>query len=645
MRHFNTPYPFSAIVGQEKMKKALLLNAINPKIGGVLIKGEKGTAKSTAARALANLLPEIEVVEDCIFGCNPKEIHEMCSSCSEKHGDLKTIFRKMRVIELPVSSTEDRVVGTLDIEHAIKKGEKKFEPGILAQAHRNILYVDEVNLLADHIVDVLLDAAAMGVNIIEREGVSHSHPSSFILVGTMNPEEGELRPQLLDRFGLCAEIEGINEAQARVEIVRRRLEYEADSEGFARKWEKEDESIRDAIVQAKELLLTVKTSEEILNLIAQICIDMQVDGHRADIVMMKAASAIAAFHERTEVIEEDVKEAAELVLPHRMRKKPFSEQKMEKERLEQSIKKHKEQPQKQHENEHQHQKSKQISDASSETLFKEGEPFKVNQTAIKDSKRKDSKKREGSGRRSRTITGEGRYVKSNIPKGKVTDLAFDATLRAASPHQIKRKGELAVKLEKSDLREKVRERKIGNTLLFLVDASGSMGAQARMTAAKGAILSLLIDAYQKRDRVGLVAFKGNNAEVLLPPTSSVELARKYLQSLPTGGKTPLSQGLFKGCEVLSKEMEKNKNALPLLILISDGKANVSMGGGKPVDEAKQMAAMIKSAGIKSLVIDAEQSFIGLGLAQEISNELGAKYLKLEELRAQDIVSSIRDIGM
>ncbi len=646
MKHFNISYPFSAIVGQERMKKALLLNAINPKVGGVLIRGEKGTAKSTAARALANLLPEVEVVEDCVFGCNPHEQNEMCSSCLEKSGDLKTVFRKMRVIELPVSSTEDRVVGTLDIEHAIKKGEKKFEPGILAQAHRNILYVDEVNLLADHIVDVLLDAAAMGVNIIEREGVSHSHPSSFILVGTMNPEEGELRPQLLDRFGLCAEIEGINEAQARVEIVKLRLEYEADPEGFARKWEKEDGNIRDAIVQAKELLPKVKTSEEMLNLIAQICIDMQVDGHRADIAMMKTASAIAAFHERTEVIEEDVKEAAELVLPHRMRKKPFSEQKMEKERLEQSIKKHKEQPQKQHEKEHQHQNpEEQIPDASSETLFKEGEPFKINQTVIKDLKRKDSKRRDGSGRRSRTITEEGRYVRSSIPKGKVKDLAFDATFRAAAPYQMKRKGELAIKLEKSDLREKVRERKIGNTLLFVVDASGSMGAQARMTAAKGAVLSLLIDAYQKRDRVGLVAFKGNNAEVLLPPTSSVELARKYLQSLPTGGKTPLSQGLFKGCEVLSKEMEKNKNALPLLILISDGKANVSMGGGKPVDEAKQMAAMIKSAGIKSLVIDAEQSFIGLGLAREISHELGAKYLKLEELRAQDIVSSIRDIGM
>ncbi len=646
MKHFNISYPFSAIVGQEKMKKALLLNAINPRIGGVLIKGEKGTAKSTAVRALADILPEIEVIQDCVFGCNPDEQNEMCEQCLEKP-EPKIDVRKMKVIDLPIGSTEDRVVGTLDIEHAIKKGEKKFEPGILAQAHRNILYVDEVNLLDDNIVDVLLDAAAMGVNIIEREGVSYSHPSSFILVGTMNPEEGELRPQLLDRFGLCAQIEGINISEARVEIIKRRMDYEKDPEGFAKEWGKKDEEIRDWIVRAKGLLPAVKVEEGMLKLIAQICIDMAVDGHRADIAMMKTAATIAAYHQRNEVTEEDVKEAAELVLPHRMRRKPFSEQRMEQEKLEQSIQKHKEQKQKQHEHEHTQNQNpeQQVPDASSETLFEEGEPFKVNQTLIKTA-RKDSERRNGSGRRSKTITGEGRHVKSIIPAGKVKDLAFEATFSTAAPHQIKReRGELAIRIEKPDLREKVREKKIGNTLLFVVDASGSMGAQARMTAAKGAVLSLLIEAYQKRDKVGLVAFKGNRAEVLLPPTSSVELARKYLQSLPTGGKTPLSQGLVKGYEVLNKEKELNKNAIPLLILLSDGKANVSMGSGKPVEEAKQIASLIKASGIKSLVIDAEQSFIGLGFAQEISNELGARYMKLEEMRTQDIVDGIRDIGM
>jgi magnesium chelatase subunit D len=644
MKHFNRSYPFSAIVGQERMKKALLLNAINPRIGGVLIKGEKGTAKSTAVRALADLLPEIEVIQDCVFGCNPDEQNEMCEQCLEK-SEPEIEIRKMKVINLPIGSTEDRVVGTLDIEHAIKKGEKKFEPGILAGAHRNILYVDEVNLLDDHIVDVLLDAAAMGVNIIEREGVSYSHPSSFILVGTMNPEEGELRPQLLDRFGLCAEIEGINEAQARVEIVKRRMEYEKDPEGFANDWRNKETEIRNAIVMAKELLPSIKIEDEMLKLIAQICIDMAVDGHRADIAMMKTAATIAAFHERNEVTEEDVKEAAELVLPHRMRRKPFSEQKMEQEKLDQSMQKHKEQKQKEHKHEqtrNQNQKTEEVPDSSSETFFEAGEPFKLNQAVLKIDK-KDRLNRKGSGRRSKTITGEGRHVKSIIPSGKVKDLAFGATFRAAAPFQVKRKGELAINIETRDFREKVRERKIGNTLLFVVDASGSMGAQARMTAAKGAVLSLLVDAYQKRDRVGLVAFKGNKAEVLLPPTSSVELARKYLQSLPTGGKTPLAQGLVKGYEVLNKEKEFNKNIIPLLILLSDGKANVSMGSGNPVEEAKQIASVIKASGIKSLVIDSEQSFIGLGFAREISNELGAKYLKLDELRAQDIVDGIREI--
>jgi magnesium chelatase subunit D len=644
MKHFNRSYPFSAIVGQERMKKALLLNAINPRIGGVLIKGEKGTAKSTAVRALADLLPEIEVIQDCVFGCNPDEQNEMCEQCLEK-SEPEIEIRKMKVINLPIGSTEDRVVGTLDIEHAIKKGEKKFEPGILAGAHRNILYVDEVNLLDDHIVDVLLDAAAMGVNIIEREGVSYSHPSSFILVGTMNPEEGELRPQLLDRFGLCAEIEGINEAQARVEIVKRRMEYEKDPEGFANDWRNKETEIRNAIVMAKELLPSIKIEDEMLKLIAQICIDMAVDGHRADIAMMKTAATIAAFHERNEVTEKDVKEAAELVLPHRMRRKPFSEQKMEQEKLDQSMQKHKEQKQKEHKHEqtrNQNQKTEEVPDSSSETFFEAGEPFKLNQAVLKIDK-KDRLNRKGSGRRSKTITGEGRHVKSIIPSGKVKDLAFGATFRAAAPFQVKRKGELAINIETRDFREKVRERKIGNTLLFVVDASGSMGAQARMTAAKGAVLSLLVDAYQKRDRVGLVAFKGNKAEVLLPPTSSVELARKYLQSLPTGGKTPLAQGLVKGYEVLNKEKEFNKNIIPLLILLSDGKANVSMGSGNPVEEAKQIASVIKASGIKSLVIDSEQSFIGLGFAREISNELGAKYLKLDELRAQDIVDGIREI--
>ncbi|MCL6583860.1 MAG: ATP-binding protein [bacterium] len=331
-------YPFTAIVGQEKMKKDLLLNAVNPKLGGVLIRGEKGTAKSTAVRSLAQLLPEIEVVSDCPFSCPPDNKADMCSICLdrfERGEKLPAVKRRARVIDLPVSATEDRVVGTLNLEEAIKKGEKKFEPGILAEANRGILYVDEVNLLDDHIVDVLLDSAAMGVNTIEREGVSYSHPARFILVGTMNPEEGELRPQLLDRFGLCVNIEGILEPEARVEVIKRRVLYEDDPVSFTRAWEPKQQALRDQIKKAKEILDQVKVSEELLFLIARIAIEMNVDGHRADIIMMKAAKTLAALDGRSEVNSSDIQQAADLSLQHRMRRKPFQKIGLEDEKLSQ----------------------------------------------------------------------------------------------------------------------------------------------------------------------------------------------------------------------------------------------------------------------------------------------------------------------
>ncbi|KAF5424712.1 MAG: magnesium chelatase subunit D [Candidatus Methanocomedens sp.] len=647
------------------MKKTLILNAINPKIGGVLIRGEKGTAKSTAVRALAGLLPEIEVVEGCVFGCNPNNKNEMCEDCLKKlsYGELNTAVQKMRVVDLPVSTTEDRAVGTLDIEHAIKKGEKRFEPGVLAAAHRGILYVDEVNLLDDHIVDVLLDSAAMGVNTVEREGVSYSHPASFILVGTMNPEEGELRPQLLDRFGLCVDIEGIHEAPARVDVIKRRQGYENDPEKFASDWQESEIELCDRIVNAKDLHPQVQISDDMLELIAQICIDMHVDGHRADITMMKTATTIAAYHDRTAVTEEDVKEAAELVLSHRMRRKPFEEQTDYQDKLEESLNKQKEkQQEKEQEQEKQPEHSEhkeqpeqpgqteqnseddgdkeEVPDATSETTFETGETYQVKQL----SPEHDKINRKGSGRRTKTRTDSrsGRYVKSTIPHEKTSDIAFDATFRAAAPHQLNReKDGMAIAIRRPDIREKVREKKIGNTILFVVDASGSMGAQQRMTAAKGAILSLLIDAYQKRDRVGLIAFKGNSAEVILPPTSSVELARKYLQNLPTGGKTPLPHGLMKGYEVIQSELRRDPDAYPFFILISDGRANVCLHGESALEETLEIASHIKAEGIHSTVIDTEAGAIRFGFARQISDALGARHLKLEDLRSDSIVNAVK----
>lgn len=341
--HFRRIYPFSAIVGQDLMKTALILNAVNPGIGGVLIKGERGTAKSTAVRSLAALLPEHDVVPGCTFGCDPNLPSEMCEDCRTHIGDLPKIRKKMQVVELPVSATEDKVVGSLDISAAIKSGEKRFEPGILAQAHRNILYVDEVNLLNDHIVDVLLDAAAMGVNVIEREGVSYVHPSCFILVGTMNPEEGDLRPQLLDRFGLCVQIAGMSDPDVRMEVILRRMAYDADPAEFSAQWTCEEAKLTERICTAQKLLPSVVIPEAMLRMIVQICIDSGVDGHRADIVMMKTATTLAAYCGRYEVSEDDIRTAASLVLPHRMKKTPFSENSLDEKTINDSIEKSKEQ--------------------------------------------------------------------------------------------------------------------------------------------------------------------------------------------------------------------------------------------------------------------------------------------------------------
>jgi len=689
MEKLKINYPFTAIVGQEKMKKALVLNVINPFLGGVLIRGEKGTAKSTAVRALAELLPEREQVKGCVSGCDPLEVSLMCSSCMEKKNKnegFEVVLSKMRVIDLPVSATEDRVVGTLDIEHAIRKGEKRFEPGILAQANRNILYVDEVNLLDDHVVDVLLDSAAMGINTVEREGISYTHPARFILVGTMNPEEGDLRPQLLDRFGLVVNVTSEKNPVRRIEVIKRRLEFENDPASFSLKFENQQQELRERISKAKLMLNQVSYSDKILEIAAKISIAVGVDGHRADVSMIKTAMTIAALNLRENVTEGDMVEAAEYVLPHRMRRKPFEESAIEFSEIEKII--YDEQA---FESETDHRKDEFLNDKfdgaeqkdtveerqtegetanrkdgslnreiegnpeteqnandspfvnDEENIEEPGKIFDIKPLDIQVSGRK---KRKGSGRRSRTSTDalQGRYIRYAFPKGKIRDIAFDATLRAAAPYQsFRKRNETAVSIKNADLREKVREKQVGSTILFIVDASGSMGVRQRMKAVKGAILSLLNDAYQKRDKVGMIAFRKNSAQLLLGITRSVDLARKSLKDLPTGGKTPLASGLYSGYEVIKAAKIKDPDMVPLIVLVSDGRANVSLNGRNPFDEAISIANIIAAEGIKSLVLDTEKDFIKLGLASKIADAMGAEYFKLEESEEKEIELAVRNL--
>ena len=679
-------FPFTAIVGQTAMKRALILNAINTRIGGVLIRGKKGTAKSTAVRSLAALLPEVSVVRGCPYSCHPDNPQPICS-----HGkETSPVTRQVRIVDLPVGATEDRLVGSLDIEQAIRSGSRSFEPGLIAATHRGILYVDEVNLLNDHLVDVLLDAAAMGRNYVEREGISVSHAAEFILVGTMNPEEGDLRPQLLDRFGLAVEVDSAFTPEERREVVRRRIAYESDPFGFIDRWQEAEVEERERILLSRQRLDAVTVADDILELITDICAEYEVDGLRADIVMYKTASTIAAYEGRDHVVPEDVREAAEMALLHRQRRQPFQQPHLVTEQLDSMIDEFQNRPQDREPRDQDQSQSEEQDDGDPDSpdqdeqdeqpqdpygnsgpqdqYFEVGNPFSVRSLQVKPP---DHRARPSGGRRARTVSGNpsGRYVSAAVPQEKASDLALDATLRAAAPHQVRRRSHPhpnpppegagtgdspAFLIEPWDVREKVRETKTGSLILFVVDASGSMGAQRRMVAVKGAILSLLLDAYQRRDRVGLIAFRGTGAQVLLPPTSSVDLAHAMLQEMPTGGRTPLSRGLLLAMEVIETEKQKDRNVLPLLVVLSDGRANVAMGSGEgnsgssdspssglPLAEARAMAAAIREQKISAVVIDTETDFLRLGLATTIAEEMGAPCLKLEELHADGLADAVR----
>ena len=663
-------FPFTAIVGQEAMKRALLLNTINPKIGGVLIRGKKGTAKSTAVRSLAALLPEVSVVQGCPYSCTPEQRQGLCQRCDPPQMAFQPVSHQVRIVDLPVGATEDRLVGSLDIESAIKTGAKSFEPGLIAAAHRGILYIDEVNLLNDHLVDVLLDAAAMGRNYVEREGISVSHAAEFILVGTMNPEEGDLRPQLLDRFGLAVEVDGSLEPEGRREVVRRRIAFEAQPHDFISGWDDAEAAERERLLRSRELLPQVTVGDEILDLITDICAEYQVDGLRGDIVMYKTASTIAAYEGRTEVNVEDVREAAQMALLHRQRRLPFQQPHLVTEQLDAMIDEHQnrdrepqDQPQDSNDrnesdsdpsdlepNEEPPAEDNSGDSGPGDQWFETGDPYSVESLQLEPT---DRRARQSTGRRAVTVSSSsvGRYVRSAVPQGPVSDLALDATLRAAAPHQHRRRSETpegsgnALLIETWDVREKVRETRTGSLILFVVDASGSMGAQRRMVAVKGAILSLLLDAYQRRDRVALISFRGTHADLLLPPTNSVDLAQVYLQDMPTGGRTPLSRGLYLALEVLETERLKDREVLPLVVVLSDGRANVSMdyssSAAAAVAEAQGVASLFEDKKFSSVVVDTELGFLKLGMAQNLAEAMGARCIKLDDLRADRLADAVR----
>ena len=633
------------MVGQERMKLALLLAAIEPRIGGVLIRGERGTAKSTLVRAMAAILPTQEQVADCPYHCSPSG-PDQCADCSDRvaRGEqLPVVIRPTRVVELPLGGSEDRVVGSIDLELALRQGRRAFQPGLLAEANRQVLYVDEVNLLEHHLVDVLLDAAGSGVNVVEREEISITHPSRFVLVGTMNPDEGELRPQLLDRFGLCVEVSGLRGLEDRIEVLRRDAEQAMVPSA--------DRQLAERLQRAQSLLLRLDTPELVVRMAAAMSVDQQVIGHRSDLVLVRAAQARRALQAAVTEMPSanalvvglsDLAEVAELALVHRRRSPggslteappgvsdPLSEQLAAPAEVGMPDLKGEAGP---------------TGEATSENGLAEGEEspegaagataelggstdsrpgpstaqpveveegFEVGRIQLP----RERLRRRGRGRRSQTTSRDrrGRYVGAREVEHP-TDLALDATLRAAAPHQVSRRaaseaGGRQLQLEPQDLRQKVRQRRIGNLIVFAVDASASMDAEQRMDATRSAIFALLKDAYVRRDRVALVSFSGRSAQVVLRPTASVDLAERHLTRIAVGGTTPLTHGLTTAVNLIAAERRRDPDVLPLLVLISDGRGNISLGGEEPLLEAQRMADQIRREGIRALVIDSSRDHL------------------------------------
>jgi magnesium chelatase subunit D len=675
-------YPFSAVLGCEAdalddMGLALVLTTISPEIGGVLVRGEKGTAKSTTVRALAAVLPPIEVYAGDRFSVDPADAGAT-SPDGPFAAEAEIETRPVRLVELPVGATEDRVLGSLHLERALSHGKVEYEPGLLARAHRGILYVDEVNLLHDHLVDLLLDAAAMGRVTVERDGVSVEHAARFVLIGTMNPEEGELRPQLLDRFGLTVEVAAPRDPVLRAEVVRRRMAYDADPATFSARYGGADAALTSRIGEARERAGKVRLTEAALLKIAEVCAAFEVDGLRADIVTARAAVAHAAWEGRDEVTRADIRRAALLALPHRRRRNPFDAPGLDEDLLDQILGDDElppeppegpapdeppappadpardpapgdvppdeaggeaddgPAPQADLDDPGTEQPATPPAGSGTDSTVRAASPYRPRLLKVHGLGDGEA------GRRSRALASTGRRVGARRPHGPTGSLHLVETLLAAAGQQATRgRTSGRVQLRNEDLRVAVREGREANLVLFCVDASGSMAARKRMTQVKTAILSLLLDAYRRRDKVGLVTFRGHSAEVALPPTHSVDIAAARLDELPAGGRTPLAEGLLEAARVLQRERLRDPRLRPLLVVVTDGRATGGRDTRHAVARSLQAAEYVAGLGVTTVVVDTESGPMRLGLAIRLADALRAEHLPVAALSAEALTGSVR----
>lgn len=621
-------YPFTAVCRLEKAKKAILLALVNPHAGGLLVSGEKGTGKSTLARGARELT-------DSAW------------------------------LEVPISITEDRLFGSIDAEEAIRSGHKKLLPGLIDEADGGILYIDDVNLLRDDLLSAILSIEEAGGYRLERDGLSEHRQTKFTVLAVMSPESGTLSPASLDHFGLFVSVEAATDEDSRMEIIQRVTDFEKDALAFRAKWQAEMDDLREKIKAARVLLPQVEVSDAMVRLSAVYTLKANVAGHRADIFLIEAARAAAALAGRKFILPRDLEEASEFVLPHRMRQlPPETEAPAEPtEQPEQSTTEEEKSAPPPEETFSQPDSPPPPSPINTEEH--EGNPEE--QTPPEDMANPNAGSRErvdaadtrvllppvwieppgsrqmkkGSGKRSVTKTDlkQGRYVRAGIPKGRTTDIAFDATLRAAAPYQrLRPSNGCAVVIRPEDMRSKIREKRTGNIFIFAVDASGSMGARERMKTVKGVIFKILLEAYQKRDRVSMIAFRKDQAEVLLPVTRSVDFAQKKLASMPTGGKTPLAKGLRKTEDLLDMIYRQDPAQDPVLILITDGRATRALApGADPVQEALVEAKRIGKRQLPIAVIDTENGFVKLGLAKKLARAMEASYFPVDKITEDQLL--------